>query len=56
MKANCPSPSHAPVNAGMSGRSPEGTAIARAFSPANIARRAGLGSARRSARSHAMDN
>ncbi len=51
-----PSPSLAPLHAGAPGRSPAGTAIARASSPGNIARRAGLGAARRSALSHAMDN
>jgi hypothetical protein len=53
MKTNSPSPSLATLNAGMPGRSPEGTAIARALSPDNIARRAGLGAARRSSRNHA---
>jgi len=37
------------------GRSPEGTAIDRASSPVNIAGRAGLGAARRSARRQRME-
>ena len=53
MKTHSPSPSLAPLHAGMPGRSPKGTAIARASSPDNIARWAGLGAARRSARNHA---
>jgi hypothetical protein len=45
-----PSPSPAPLNAGQPSRSPEGTAMLAAFSRSHIARRAGLGAARRSAR------
>ena len=40
-----PSPSHAPLNAGASGRSPWGTAMLAASSREHIARRAGLGRA-----------
>ncbi len=56
MTTHGPSPSLAPLHAGASGRSPAGTAIARASSPANIARRAGLGAARRSARKYARQH
>ncbi len=40
----CPSSGPAPLNAGLSSRSPVGTAIARASNPCNIAMAGRLGS------------
>jgi len=55
-----PSSGSALLNAGEPSRSPEGTAMHAALSRKHIARRAGLGAARRSARNthrkHGMEN